>query len=202
MMARRVGRKPKPAPITLPGAMGRQIVTAAVDDPMEWGKKRDVEQVVTSSPLSYLLHRDRLHKAPETLEDGYRRYEAGQRMRLIYERGGGRGAGAIDYAKTKVDVSLRYEGAPESQTRALHEMAVIHRKLGDKLFWMLHAICCEETSFFKWLRVEWPVPGRLTKLEAYADPRAGLDALIEHFGVARGRERGRIVGIRSVSCET
>lgn len=183
------GRKRKPAPVTLPGAQGRIVETVMLDDPFEApGVKAPVMRAVNHSPLDYLLARGRLHGASETAEDGQARHIAGTRLQGLYERAGGRGAGAIDYSAIRVDVSFRYGGTPESQAIALSELGAIQRQLGADDYRMLHAICCEQVPFMVWCNAQWPQAGRQTRLEAYEKLRLGLDSLIRYFGVAVGRQ--------------
>lgn len=183
------GRKRKPKPVTLPGAQGRIVETVMLDDPFEApGVKAPVSRAVNHSPLDYLLARGRLQGPQETAEDGQARHIAGTRLQGIYERAGGRGAGAIDYSRVKVDVSFSYSGTPEGQTIALSELAAIRRDIGQDDFAMLHAICCEQIPFMAWCNAQWPQAGRQTRLDAYERLRLGLDGLIGYFGLAVGRK--------------
>lgn len=181
------GRKRKPKPVTLPGAQGRIVETVMLDDPFEApGVKAPVSRAVNHSPLDYLLARGRLQGPQETAEDGQARHIAGTRLQGIYERAGGRGAGAIDYGKIRVDTSFIFSGATERQVIALSELAAIRRIVGDFNYRMLHTICGEQVSFSIWVDREWPGAGRTTRLDAYDRLRDGLDALMNYFGVAVG----------------
>ena len=183
------GRKRKPAPVTLPGAHGRIVEMVHMQDPFEKpGVTAPVMRAVNHSPLDYLLARGRLHGASETAEDGQARHIAGTRLQGLYERAGGSGAGAIDYSKIRVDVSMRYSGTPAYQAEALHELAAIRKAVGQADYGMLHAICCEQVPFMAWVNSQWPAAGRGTRLEAYEKLRLGLDSLIRYFGVAVGRQ--------------
>lgn len=183
------GRKKKPKPVTLPGAHGRIVETVMLDDPFEApGVKASVMRAVNHSPLDYLLTRGRLQSAAEDGEDGQARHIAGTRLQGLYERAGGRGAGAIDYARVKVDVSFRYGGTPEGQAVALSELGAIRRAIGQADYDMLHAICCEQIPFMAWVNRQWPQAGRGTRLDAYQRLRDGLDGLVRYFGVAVGRK--------------
>jgi hypothetical protein len=183
------GRKRKPAPVTLPGAQGRIVETVMLDDPFEApGVKAPVMRAVNHNPLTYLMHRDRLHGPGETKDDAEARVIAGTRLQGIYERAGGSGAGAIDYSKIRVDVSMRYSGTPAYQAEALQELAAIRKAVGQADYGMLHAICCEQVPFMAWVNSQWPAAGRGTRLEAYEKLRLGLDSLIRYFGIAIGRQ--------------
>lgn len=194
-MARKTGRKRKPPPITLPGAQGRIVETVMMQDPFEPpGVVAPVQRAVNHSPLDYLLARGRLHGPHEKADDGHARHIAGTRLQGIYEDAGGRGAGAIDYGRVKVDISGSFTGTPEFQVAALSELAAIRRHLGPGDYDMLHAICCEQVSFMAWVETQWPQAGRQTRLDAYERLRSGLDCLMDYFGVATGAERRRIIG--------
>lgn len=186
---RKPGRKTKKKPVTLPGAQGRLVESVKVQDPYGLpGEIAIVSRAVNHSPLDYLLARGRLHSAAETAEDGQARHIAGTRLQGIYESAGGRGAGAIDYSRVKVDVSASYSGTPEFQVAALSELAAIRTRLGAADYDMLHAICCEQIGFMLWVDSRRPHAGRQTRLEAYDALRCALDALVRYFGVAIGRK--------------
>ena len=181
------GRKRKKAPVTLPGANGRQVEIVQLQDPYaEPGKTAPVARAINHRPLDYLLARGRLHSPAETVEDGQARHIAGTRLQGIYERAGGRGAGAIDYSRVRVDVSMNYSGTPEGQAIALSELGAIRKAVGEADYGMLHAVCCEQVPFMVWVQSQWPGAGRRTRLDAYERLRLGLDGLIRYFGVAVG----------------
>ena len=181
------GRKRKAKPVSLPGAGGRIVETVMMDDPFDGiTRKSPVLRAVNHSPLDYLLARGRLQGVTEAREDGEARHRAGTRLQGLYERAGGRGAGAIDYSKIRVDVSMSYSGTPESQAIALSELGAIRKKLGAADYGMLHAICCEGVPFMVWVNSQWPSAGRQTRLDAYDKLRLGLDNLVNYFGVAVG----------------
>ena len=181
------GRKPKKKPVSLAGAAGRIVEVVKGDDPFDpLGKPLEVVRAVNHSPLDYLLARGRLHSANETAEDGQARHIAGTRLQGLYERAGGRGAGAIDYGRVKVDTSMNYAGTPEAQAIALSELGAIRKAVGEADYGMLHAVCCEQLPFMVWVNSQWPGAGRRTRLDAYERLRLGLDGLIRYFGVAVG----------------
>lgn len=180
------GRKRKPKPVTLAGAMGRITEVVTVADPYD-AKPLQVLRATNHSPLDYLLARGRLDAPGDKPDSGQARHIAGTRMQGIYERAGGRGAGAIDYSRTKVDVSMIYTGTPDKQAEALSELAAIRRQIGAQDYAMLHAVCCEQVPFLRWVDRNWPDAGRRTRLDAYARLRDALDGLIGYFGVAVGR---------------
>lgn len=181
------GRKPKKKPVTLPGAAGRVVEVVKVDDPFDpLGKPLEVMRATNHSPLVYLMQRDRLHGPGETRDDAEARVIAGTRLQGLYERAGGRGAGAIDYARVKVDVSMHYSGTPEGQAIALSELGAIRKAVGEADYGMLHSVCCEQVPFMVWVNKQWPGAGRRTRLDAYERLRLGLDSLIRYFGVAVG----------------
>ena len=185
----RPGRKRKGKPVTIAGADGRKIETVKVQDPYGLpGVTADVKRAINHSPLDYLLARGRLHDASETAEDGQARHIAGTRLQGLYERAGGRGAGAIDYARVKVDVSMSYSGTPEGQAIALSELAAIRNDLGANDYDMLHKVCCEQVPFMAWVERTWPGAGRQTRLDAYERLRLALDNLVGYFGVAVGKK--------------
>lgn len=189
------GRKRKARPVTVAGAMGRVTSIVRVQDPYERpGVLAEVTRAISHSPLDYLLARGRLHGSNETPEDGQARHVAGTRMQGIYEDAGGRGAGAIDYGRLKVDISGNFTGTPEFQIEALSELAAIRRHLGASDYDMLHAVCCEQINFMTWVNSQWPGAGRETRLDAYSRLRSGLDSLMDYFGVAIGPERRRVIG--------
>lgn len=181
----KAGRKPKPKPVTLPGAQGRQVEIVQLQDPFELpGKLAPVARAVNHSPLDYMLARDRLHGAGEAKEDGEARHRAGTRLQGIYERAGGAGARAIDYTRVRVDTSLNYAGTPEAQAIALKELGAIRSEVGEERYDLLHAVCCEQISLFQWLN---PSYRREDKLQAYLSLQQALDGLMAYFGVAVGK---------------
>jgi len=182
------GRKRKKQPITLAGANGRIIEAVEVQDPFERpGIMAKVSRATNHSPLDYLLARGRLESPGDRADSGQARHIAGTRMQGIYERAGGRGAGAIDYSRVKVDVSMIYRGTPDQQAEALSELAAIRAKIGAHDYAMLHAICCEQVNFMDYVNGQFPQAGRQTRLDAYARLREALDGLIGYFGVAVGK---------------
>lgn len=184
----KAGRKPKKKPVSLAGAAGRIVEIVKVDDPFDpvAGKPIEVMRAVNHSPLVYLMQRDRLHGPGETRKDADARVRAGTTFQGLYERAGGRGAGAIDYSRVKVDVSMHYSGTPEAQAMALSELGAIRKAVGEADYGMLHAVCCEQVPFMVWVNSQWPGAGRQTRLDAYERLRLGLDGLIRYFGVAIG----------------
>ena len=179
------GRKRK-KPVTLAGAMGRITEIVTVADPYD-AKPLQVLRATNHSPLDYLLARGRLDAPGDKPDSGQARHIAGTRMQGIYERAGGRGAGAIDYAAVRVDTSMVFVGTPDRQAEALSELAAIRREIGAEDYAMLHAICCEQIPFMRWVDGQFPSAGRKTRVEAYSRLRGALDGLIGYFGVAIGK---------------
>lgn len=170
--------------------MGRQVEIVEVQDPYEGGAKTiRAMRAVNHSPLDHMLARDRLHGPGEAPEDGLARHRAGTRLQSIYERAGARGAGAIDYSRVKVDVSMHYEGTPEGQAAALKQLRDIGRWLGDRHYRMLRALCGEGRTFFAIVAEFYPHDGWSCRMDCYAEVREALNGLIYYFGIAAGRER-------------
>ncbi len=189
-MARRTGRKAKPAPVTLPGAMGRQVEIVDVQDPYEGGAKTTkAMRAVNHSPLDHMLARKRLQGPGEVEEDGLARHRAGTRLQAIVERAGARGAGAIDYSRVKVDVFMHYEGTPEGQAAALKQLRDIGLYLGERHYLMLRAVCGDGRSFYDVVAQFYPHTGWSCRMDCYQEFRDALDSLISYFGIAVGPGR-------------
>ena len=76
---------------------------------------------------------------------------------------------------------------PDKQAEALSELAAIRRQIGAQDYAMLHAVCCEQIPFMRWVEGQFPDAGRQTRLDAYARLRDALDGLVGYFGVAVGK---------------
>lgn len=194
-MVRSAGRKRKPAPVNLPGYDGRmELAPDIVDDPMpvKEGEKRAVMRNMAVSPLLAIFYRKRLHAPWESPDEAVVRFEAGQKFRALYERAEMGGSRAIDYSALKVDVSFVYRDVPESAVEALRALARAARALKHH-YPTIHAIVGEEVKFAIWAdQVAGREAGRADRLDAYQRLRDALDALVNHFGIGKGRNRVEI----------
>lgn len=183
-MAKRKGRSDQ----RQPGYDGRmEAAPAIVADPYEPGKTVEVQRNIAASPLTAIFARGRLQGEHDSADDAEARYVAGQRFRALYERAEMGGARAIDYSRAKVDTSFAYRGIPESAGEAMRELAAIAKAIGDR-FTILHGIIGEEVRFMAWADRDAGGQASTThRLDCYQRLRDALDALIWHWGVAKGR---------------
>lgn len=196
---KRAGRKAKPKPVTLPGYNGQvELVPSVVDDPLEPGAKLNVVRNAHRNPLAHLFERGRLHSGSECLEDAEARLKAGEKFRAIYEQAEMFNGGGIDYSAPRVDTSFAYKGIPEQQADAHKRLAAASIALGSH-YTMIRAVVGEERPFLPWLDAHFGYEAsRQQRLQAYAELRAALDSLIEHFGIAKGRPKRHPVYVREV----
>jgi len=185
---KRVGRKAKVKPVSLPGCNGQfELVSDTVDDPYERGAKVNVLRNAHRSPLALIFERGRLHSQSEGLSDAEARLKAGERFRAIYERAEMTTAQSIDYSAPRVDTSFSYRGIPEGQADAYKALARASLALGGH-YTMIRAIVGEERSFLPWLNTHYGYEAsRRQRLDAYQALRDALDVLVDHFGIAKGR---------------
>lgn len=194
-MARR-GRKKAdivlPMHISRPAGNGPIIIAGTVPDPYEPGKTLGVVKNARSSAVDALNARKRL--GPPELAEA--RLRAAKTFMGIFEDAMIGGASAVDYGRVKVDVSFRYSGIADHTLCAIHALADVRRAL-RRHYELVEAVCGVGLSLEEIAtRMRGGPPSRRYKLALAQTLRDGLDKLADHFGVAHGPVRGRIVAYR------
>jgi len=185
------GRKRKQK-ISLPGMGGRQTMIVKGRNPYD--NSLEEQTRVRNGSVFYAIHaRGRLLAKGEHEGMAESRRLAGDAFLEVYERSGGRGAGAIDYAAVKVDTWPSHGGASDAQMAAYAEMRGVHDHLGRHMYRMAHAIICENMGFIAFCKAEYGHTGHSTRINAYAKLRDCCDKLDDYFGIsATGKKHGRI----------
>jgi len=180
---KRTGRKRKKPVTVAPGMGGRSVETVDLPDPFEPHKLAPAQRVAQQAPIDRVFKRGRLANRNENPRLALLRLDAAKELQAIWERAGGKGAGAIDYSRVKVDTSFRYDGTPQTQAHALHMLAAIHKAIGADHALRLQSIICIGHGFYEVGReiAGWAMHGQRA-LDEYQALRDGLDRLIAFFG--------------------
>ena len=180
-------RKWKPA-----GKAGKAPVLGqrVVDDPYAPGLKMVAVTNLCEHPLEMMLARRRLDQPL---------YEAGVRFRRIYEAaaiGPGRG---IDPGHIKVDGGKMGDPLSDSVVHAQFELKRLAQQLGPIAERIVSAVAGQGLTISE-LAERWPGPEASRQKLDYLGMRLkeALDFLAEDVWGAKGPERGRIVGDRSM----
>lgn len=190
----RRGRKRKVKP-TLPGMGGAIIQTVTVQNPYDPSKNDTVARVFGRSAIQRIFMRGRLHNIGEPQTRASERLWAAERLAEIFEKAGGKGAGAIVY-QIKVDNSPSYDGLTNSEAWNIRELGRIRKEIGEAHAAILWPIVCEGTNFMDFMVETEKQPTRLQRLDGYQRLRDALDALEYTLNIARGPKYGRIRAFR------
>ena len=96
---------------------------------------------------------------------------AADRVRQLWERLGGAGAGAIDYSRTYVDGGRTKDPISATQMNAGRELAQCRQLLGVRVYKLVVAVCGERHAMTELF------PVKRDRLTATDNLRAGLDDL-------------------------
>lgn len=185
MSNRKSRRRQQPSIPVLGRDFAIETDVAVVDDPYEPGGKLHVKKNRRVHPLDYEYHNDRIDDAQKT---------AGDAFLLRYEAAEVGGAGAIDYAKTKVDTSMAYAGLSDRQLWGHSQLASIRRGVGRRRFDILIHIVGRRVPVHDFAAQLDGVgqPSWRTIRQVRRDFRRSLDALVLHFGTLTGKDNGPI----------
>ena len=187
------GRKRKPKPITVATGQSLNLLVrpTEVDDPYETGKPLIVMKNMRVTSLDFIHSRGRLGHLDniEHKHQANARKLAGDKFQGIFEQAQIGGAKAFDYSALKVDTSFVHRGIDESVMIAVATLSAIRTDVGKHYFDLLWHIIGLNRSIFDLASSHDGngISSRETRRELYHELRLALDALIDFFGVAKGR---------------
>lgn len=112
------------------------------------------------SPIAWYYH----HRSQTGFDELHLR--AGDKFRRLYERVGGSGVQAMDYAKEPVDGGRVSDGMTEARHDAGKQLAEAHKEIGEKSYRIVEAVCGDRA----WLKQLFPnrkdARGKMQELKA------------------------------------